>query len=197
VTRHQLYEGPGVPKTARNSAAAIEIVAVASADSVFRFACGVIERESIPGSDPGIAMLALQGRPSLLAYAETTQCELVTKEQAHRVADREGMMLAGLGGDNGGVIGALAAVGLRVGGCDGRYVGLRGIRAVAGLCAVGDVLSQTAIAAVVDEATGYQLPAETVVDLGDWVRPRLIDRQPVLVATRDGERWSNADARPH
>ena len=44
--------------------------------------------------------------------------------------------------------------GLRGTGNDGRYVGLAGIRNVAGVMEVADVLEQTGIAVVLDEAGG-------------------------------------------
>ena len=197
VTRHQLYEGPGVPKTSRNSAAAIELAAVDSAEEVFHFACDMVESWAIPGSDPGVALASLDRRSGLLEYSVATQNGLVTQREARRIAKQEGVMLAGLGGDDGGVIGSLAAVGLRIGGNDGRFVGLDGIRDVGGQLPVGEVLARTGIVSVVEEATGDRLPAGDVIDLGDWVRPRLIDGQPILVARGKGERWSNADARPH
>ena len=52
VTRHQFYEGPGVPKTARNSAAAIVFHDVGSASDLFEIVCEIVTRESIEGSDP-------------------------------------------------------------------------------------------------------------------------------------------------
>ncbi|MCP3997247.1 MAG: ABC transporter substrate-binding protein [bacterium] len=196
VTRHQLYEGPGVPKTSRNSTAAIEFAGVESPDELFRFACEIVAGASILGSDPGVALAPLTPSPALLAYSQGAQQGLVDQDQARRVAAQEGVLLAGLGGDEGGVIGAVAAVGLRIGGNDGRFVGLDGIREVAGPVPVGEFLEQTDVIAVVDEATGERLQTDVVVDLGDWVRPRLVDGQPVLIARRNGERWSNADARP-
>lgn len=197
VTRHQLYEGPGVPKTSRNSAAAIGIAQAESPAGLFESACDLVERESIPGSDPGIALAPLRVHLSLLEYAEATQAGLVKQAYARETARLDGVMLSGLSGDHAGVIGALAAVGLRIGGNDGRFVGLRGIREVAGVIRVVDILRRTAIAAVVDEATGAPLSGDAFVDVGDWVRPRLVNGRPVLVARRNGERWSNADARPH
>lgn len=197
VTRHQLYEGPGVPKTSRNSAAAIELADVRSTDELFRFACEMVEHDSVPGSDPGVALAPLTPSRELLTYSQAAQQGLVDQDRARRVAARENVKLAGLGGDNGGVIGAVAAVGLRSGGNDGRFVGLGGIRDVAGPIRVDELLGQTDIVAVVDEETGDRLLTSEVVDLGDWVRPRLIDGQPILVARRDGGRWSNADTRPY
>jgi hypothetical protein len=149
---------------------------------------------SVDGSDPGVALAPAQANPAATAFARAAKAGLVTQDEARRVAADAGVMLEGLGGDEGGVIGALAAVGLRIDGNDGRYVGLAGIREVSGTLRVADIVERTDVVAVVNES-GEALNAEVAVDLGDWVRPRLIDGRPVLVASHDGGRWSNADTR--
>jgi hypothetical protein len=194
VTRHQLFEGPGVPKTSRNSAAAIEFIGAESGERLFAAVIGIVGAEAIDGSDPGVALAPAKPNPAATAFAIAAQAGLVTQDEARRVAAESGIALAGLGGDEGGVIGALAAVGLRIDGNDGRYVGLAGIREVSGVVQVAKILERTGVVAVVDES-GESLGADVDVDLGDWVRPRLVDGRPVLVASHDGGRWSNADAR--
>jgi hypothetical protein len=59
---------------------------------------------------------------------------------------------------------------------------------------VAEVLGRTAIADVVDEEK-EPLAHSSRLDLGDWVRPRLMGGRPVLVARRAEETWVNADAR--
>lgn len=194
VTRHQLFEGPGVPKTSRNSAAAIEFVEVGSGASLLGAAGAIVGAGSIDGSDPGVALAPAKPNLSAAKFARAAQAGLVTQAEARHVAAGSGIVLEGLGGDEGGVIGALAAVGLRIDGNDGRYVGLAGIRDVTGVVRVTEILERTGVAAIVDEA-GNSLGADVDVDLGDWVRPRLVDGRPVLVASHNGERWSNADTR--
>jgi len=197
VTRHQFYEGPGVPKTSRNSAAAIAFSGVTAPDRLFAAACEIVSAESIPGSDPGVALGSLPLDPALLVFARRAQRGLVTQAEARQLAGSAGVELVGLGGTNDGVIGALGAMALRIDGNDGRFVGLPGIRDVSGVVTVAEVLDLTDIDAVVDVAGDEGLESNVAVDLGDWVRPRLISGRPVLIAERDGERWVNADSRPH
>ena len=196
VTRHQLFAGPGVPKTSRNSAAAIEFVGATPVATLFDAVGRIVARAAVPGSDPGVALAPVQLVAEVVEFARSAQAGLVTQGQARRVAAHNGVILEGLGGDEGGVIGALAAAGLRDNGNDGRFVGLAGIRDVAGVMEVADVLEQTGITAILDETAGHPLPDGAAIDLGDWVRPRLINGLPVLVARHNGERWTNADARP-
>lgn len=194
VTRHQLFEGPGVPKTSRNSAAAIAFQEVGSPSELFEVICAVVNRLAIEGSDPGVGMMSGAVPANLVSFARRAQKGLVTQSEARRLAETAGAGLVGLGGTEDGVIGAVCAVALRTDGDDGRYVGLPGIRDVSGLISVTELLNRTGIADVVD-GDRKPLSRSSKLEIGDWVRPRLMGGQPVLVARRDKEKWVNADTR--
>lgn len=194
VTRHQLFEGPGVPKTSRNSSAAITFRQVDDPGELLAAICDTVTRDSIEGSDPGVVMMARPPGPEELTYARRAQAGLVTQSDARRLGQAPEMTLIGLGGTEDGVIGALAAAALRADGNDGRFVGLPGIREVSGQIRVDELLERTGISWVADDA-GEPLGGSCILDVGDWVRPRLVRGHPVLVARRDQEEWVNADAR--
>jgi hypothetical protein len=196
VTRHQFYEGPGVPKTSRNSSAAILFTTELGPHDLLEAAAAVVARESIPGSDPGVAVLTGAAPDTVVTFARAAQRGLVTRFEAVRLATEAGIPLVGLGGSEDGVIGALCGAALRADGNDGRYVGLRGIRNVSGPITVTDLLDRTAIRGVVDEATGAGLEGGVIIDVGDWLRPRLLHGRPVVVARNVEGAWVNADVRP-
>jgi hypothetical protein len=130
-----------------------------------------------------------------LNFARRAQSTLVAQAEARFIAKQHDVHLSGHGGTEDGVIGALCAVALRVDGNDGRYVDLRGIREVCDELTVADLLDRTGITAVVDAASGEALPAEVSIDVGGWVRPRLVGGRPILAAKRRGDGWVNADHR--
>jgi hypothetical protein len=196
VTRHQLFEGPGVPKTSHNSAAAI-VLEAPDAGRVMEHGERFLLDHHASGSDPGIAVLVGRAPATVLAFARRTQREVVTRREAERLAGEHDIPLAGLSGTRDGVIGALAAVALCADGGDGRFVGLPGIRALEGRMRVGDILESSGIASVVVEESGAPLGDERIVDTGGWVRPRLIGHLPVMVVRRERGEWVHADARPH
>jgi tRNA(Ile2) C34 agmatinyltransferase TiaS len=145
VTRHQLLLDPRVPCTKKNSSAAIALGIEGDAENV----AALLERvralmlaDFQPGSDPGLCV-ACQVPAPVVEFGRRAQCELVTQGEARRLAASHGIPLVGLGGDEGGVIGALAAVGLAGGGEDGRYVlvgrsrELSGVQPVSALLAAG------------------------------------------------------------
>lgn len=193
VTRHQFFEGPGVPKTARNSSAAIAFDDVTSSTDLFEIVCGIVARDSIDGSDPGVALGCGPASVDLVGFARRAQTGLVAQSEARRLGGTHATGLVGLGGSEDGVIGALGGMALRIEGDDGRYVDLPGIRDVAGIVTVADLLHATGITDVVDHTDGESLQPTSRLDLGDWVRPRLMGGRPVLVARRDREGWVNAD----
>jgi len=195
VTRHQFYEGPGVPKTARNSAAAIAFERAASISELFETVCAIVIADSIDGSDPGVAMGHGQVSVDLVGFARRAQTGLVTQSEARLLGATGASSLVGLGGTEDGVIGALGAMALRMDGDDGRFVDLVGIRQVAGIMTVADLLDQTGITDVVDHQQGAPLQPTSRLDVGDWVRPRLMGGRPVLVARRGKGMWVNADTR--
>lgn len=196
VTRHQLYEGPGVPKTSRNSAAAVRLSTDLASSELRKAIAQIVERESITGSDPGLALLTGPVPETALRFAQRAQQGLVTQVEARHLAEAARIALVGLGGSEDGVIGALCGAVLRAEGNDGRFVELLGIREVSGSVTVDDLLARTGIAAVIDLEHGEELEGEVRLDVGTWVRPRVIGGRPVMVARRVEGTWVNADARP-
>jgi tRNA(Ile2) C34 agmatinyltransferase TiaS len=62
----------------------------------------------------------------VIRFGVRCQYEVVTQDEARELAKRSGLPLAGLGGTEDGVIGAMAAVGLAASYNDGRVVQIQG-----------------------------------------------------------------------
>jgi len=144
VIRHQLLVDPRIPYTAKNSSAAILISAngTIELETLSDRAQVVVRDHFNPGSDPGLCV-ARTVPAAVTAFGRRVQQEVVTQEDARALAAAHSISLAGLGGTQAGVIGALAAVGLAADGDDGRYVmvgqarGLRGLHPVSAVLAAG------------------------------------------------------------
>ena len=130
----------------------------------------------------------------------------MTQTEAHEIAARSGARLEGLGGTNGGVIGALAAIGLTAKGDDGRLVqwkewvdDLSGPTPVEKLWERGievRVLNDADAANLrPTRADGRELRAG-VVDVGKHARPNLREHRAVLfvspspLETRELAEWT-------
>jgi hypothetical protein len=123
ITRHQLLEDPRVPCTSHNGSASIQLqpLAACNREQLVGLLRQRVQEWSVPGSDPGLCV-AEDVPERVTEFALRCQRELVTQDMARSLADACGMHLEGLGGTEGGVIGALAAVGLSAAGDDGRVV---------------------------------------------------------------------------
>lgn len=184
VTRHQLLEDARVPCTAKNSCAAILVDDEADLESLFDRVKTLMRSAFIPGSDPGLC-LCKDVPPAVVAYGQRVKQTLVTQAEARELAHSYGIHLEGLGGDEDGVIGALAAVGLAAGGNDGRYVQVGSIRDLAGMAAVADILA--AGVARVERMDGEQIEAGLV--LADKLRPARRAGEPVVIVEPMAGGW--------
>ncbi|MHB8969150.1 MAG: hypothetical protein ACYC3X_04280 [Pirellulaceae bacterium] len=123
IVRHQLLDDPRVPYTSHNGSASIGLVPESdwSIESLIVELRTVMREWFVPGSDPGLCVTAAVP-PAVTEFGRRCQRDLVDQQEARELAARHGMHLEGLGGTEGGVIGALAAVGLAAAGNDGRIV---------------------------------------------------------------------------
>lgn len=186
VTRHQLLLDPRVPSTKNNSCAAIALEVDGDVDPAL-----LLERvralmlaDFQPGSDPGLC-IGHTVPDSVSRFGRRAQREMVSQDDARALAARHGLLLQGLGGDEDGVIGALAAVGLAATGEDGRYVlvgrsrELTGLQPVSALRAAGIVAVQT---------PGGQPVTEGLVQT-DKLRPARRGGRPIAVVEWAGDHW--------
>ena len=88
------------------------------------------------------------------------------------------MLLRGLGGNRNGMIGALAAVGLRAGGGDGIFVHIDGLEGLKGDQSAGDIRNNSALHHIVDISSGEELDRDDMVKIDSYLRPNLINGGP-------------------
>ncbi len=188
VTRHQLLLDPRIPYTKKNSSAALHLSAddtgPAALDALFERVGGWLREACAPGSDPGLCV-ANDPPEAVTAFGRRVREEVVTQAEARALAESAGLRLAGLGGTEDGVIGALAAVGLAAGGSDGRYVLVGAQRELAGVQPVGVVLAAG--------ITRVQTEDGTILRDGliqcDKLRPALLGGEPVVVVRQAEGVW--------
>lgn len=127
IVRHQLLFDERIPFTSHNGSACLWLErrhGSATPDDLSSLFDGLREgmlADFIPGSDPGLC-LATHIPPEITAWGRRCQYDIVTQQEARDLAATCGIRLEGLGGTHGGVIGALAAIGLTAEGQGGRLV---------------------------------------------------------------------------
>ena len=190
VIRHQLLVDPRVPYTSHNSSACILLEAGAVPDlpatlgQIMTRARSMMEADFQPGSDPGLCVSA-EVPVEISAFGRRAQHEVVSQQEARQLAEKYGLKLAGLGGSEDGVIGALAAVGLAASGEDGRYIQVGTLRTLSGLQTV-ETLLQSGIARVCLE-DGILVTSGLVQ--AEKLRPARRGSQPVQFVTWQDDTW--------
>ncbi len=185
VTRHQLLFDERVPMTAKNSCAGL----LFEGDSyplaeIAAYARKIMLDDFQPGSDPGLCV-ANAVPAEVSAFGRRAQQQIVTQAEARQLAADSHLHLEGLGGDEGGVIGALAALGLLASGNDGRYVQVGSIRALEGLQPLEAILA--AGVAAVQTLAGQPVTEGRV--LAEKLRPARRGGQPVLFVEWQADHW--------
>ncbi len=143
VTRHQLFTSPLVARTTRNSAVCLTLEADTSKSKEIEMACRTfLLREYSSGSNAGYAFASwIQVTFELANWARLVKSQKVTRAEAIGQARTSGIAVAGLCGTGDGVIGAVAAIGLRYRGEDGRFLWLPGLDEAVGTLPYSDLMS--------------------------------------------------------
>lgn len=195
VTRHQFLIHPDIPYTSHNSGACIcGHVTKYDDEEIFSAAREFLIRNFHKGANPGLCVARQSHVPRELApFGQRAQHEVIELDEAKHLAEELGI-LAWWNGETGqGCIGAMAGIGLRSTGNDGRYISLRGIRDIKGVVKCEEILESTNIERVADVSSGVTLDGDELVDTQDWVRPSLLNGEVVLMVSRTGDTWSPAE----
>lgn len=182
ITRHQLLVSPLIPYTSHNSSACLVVDADPRQQNPLETACrSFLLHHSASGSDAGLALCPLENVPAeIIAWGNRAKKEVLEKSAALEMAKRLKIPAACLTGTGGGVIGALAAVGLYAGGNDGRYLWLPGLRDLAGVYTLTELLEKVPFGRV--ESLRGRVPGfDERIDVGEWVRPVLRGGHAVLL----------------
>ncbi len=184
ISRHQLLQDPRVPCTNKNGCACLHIAHsdVASIEQLVAFLRDTILSWAPVGSDPGLCVATANQAEAVAAYGRRCQTELLTQRDAIDLAESRGIHLEGLGGTNGGQIGALAAVGLARGGNDGRVIFRGDSRAdlfdVTGVLAAEDILRRGVD--LILSMDDHQTVSTGSIYVGKRLRPNLRNHQVIL-----------------
>lgn len=127
VSRHQLLLHQDIDYTSHNSSMAFQCELEECQELAVKVRlCSYLQQEAAVGSDPGIAILNTSrstGLDQLIAFGKEAKTRVLTIAEAEQMAVANQVFLKAVGGTGDGIIGALAGVGLRLGGNDGEMKG--------------------------------------------------------------------------
>jgi len=182
VSRHYLLadDGRGLPED--NSAVCLEITSP-DRDAVTRFCRNFLPDEASHDASPGLCVVSWDQAPQhLIRWAAMAKKELIGQEAARAFARKHAIFLEGWR-QGSGLVGAMAAAGLRRSGNDGRFIWLARLRELSGHYTAEDLMALTAIDRILD-IQGSPLDPNEVIEVGDWVRPLNKDQQIIMVVER-------------
>ncbi len=198
VTRHQMLVHPDIPYTSHNSAMCFPAEMERDCMEAFvAYAMDFLRQESASGSDPGLCVVAIErlAEPAaLITFGREAKRKVLQKSDAYELARRLDVHLSEHGGTGQGVIGALAAVGLRMTGNDGRFKGHVKIEAADRIATPAEIKHQSHVR-VVQSADGQVLAESDRIRLGNKVKAVLLDGRSTLLVCRtdtnvnDTVRW--------
>ena len=188
ITRHQLLVDSRIPYTSHNSSACLAIE-TENVDDVWEAAREFLLRESAVGSDAGLCLAEWDSiSDEVLDFGRRAKLEVLTLSAAEQTASRSGIRCEGLTGTHGGIIGALSAVGLHRAGNDGRYLWLPGLRDLTGKYQARDICAKGHVDRICT-VEYVDLPDETIIDVGEWIRPVLHDGKATLYVEEKNHEW--------
>jgi hypothetical protein len=185
ITRHQLLFDRRIPYTSHNSSACLELEC-SDIEGITEFSKQYLLRESAPGSDAALAVALFERvEPEIVEWGWRAKKEILTQEEARRLAEKYGIHLEGLTGTKDGIIGSLAAIGLRKSGNDGRYIGVGGreIRELKGVYTGAQLFREILIDSI-EEKGGSSVPMDARIQTGEWMRPVLRNEKITLIAEK-------------
>jgi hypothetical protein len=145
ITRHQLLFDRRIPYTSHNSSACLEVESN-KISRIPEFCAEYLLRESADGSDAGLCISEYDRvSEKIIKWGRRAKKEIITQEEARKIAKEEDVFLEGYTGTKGGIIGSLAAIGLRKEGDDGRFLWIRGMREMIGVFKVSEIKQRTGV----------------------------------------------------
>lgn len=185
ISRHQLYVHPDIPYTSHNSALCLDMEwtggAIGELADITR---AYLAEASAPGSDAGFCICPFDEVPAeIVSFGRRAKDTVLRQREARELAGRHGIILEGVTGDEGGVIGAIASVGLRKGAHDGRFVWVEGVRDLSGITTTDYLLGQTGIDSL-QTLEGEEISVPGRISVDPWPRPVLFNDRAVLLIER-------------
>jgi hypothetical protein len=174
ISRHQLYVHPEIPFTSHNSSACMDIE-TNDIELLKIFSVEYLTKESADGSDVGICIANYQEiSDTVVNWGIRAKKEILIQKEANQIATKNGIYLQGFLGTKGGIIGALAAVGLRKTGIDGRLFWISGkeLRDFNGIYKVSDILEQSSFDQIIS-TNEARVELNHFIFVNDWLRPVL------------------------
>ncbi len=184
IIRHQLFFDPRIPYTSANSSASLE-VECADQNKLKQLCLKYLNRIAPVGSDIGLCISSVDlVTDEIIEWGNRAKVEVLTQDEGRKMAAGAGIYLEGLCGTEDGIIGALAAIGLRKGGNDGRFIWLKGkqeLREIpSGIYSIHQLKQELQLDKII--SLNKEIVADSdLIFIEEWIRPIHQNHQKILI----------------
>ena len=186
ITRHQLLLDPRINYTSHNSSMCLVAkISKEQKQKVLDIALELLTNKCAKSAEPGIAAVFkddIKDTKELINFGKNAKNMLLTTKQAFETAREQNVFLKALSPNANGVIGALAGIGLRLSGGDGKIRGKFELNE--SNLSVRELLNLNFIEAVADENFKPLSPDERVNLIGA-LKPIFWDHKATLLVQKD------------
>jgi len=188
ITRHQLLVHKDIPYTSHNSSACLLVECESSFEEELKVFCReFLLKESAPGSDAGLCVAPSDAiNKAIENWGANAKKIVLSKKLAHEMAVLHNIYLEGLTGEKIGVIGSLAAVGLRHAGNDGRVLWLPYLRETEGVFTAAELKDRLCLDRIVTKE-GFEIADQDTIMADGWNRPVMLDKKITLIVEKTNE----------
>ncbi len=184
ITRHQLLVDPRIAYTSHNSSACIAGKVCGNEYWIRNYCSDFLLENAAFDSDVGLCIaFGEEIHEDIIRFGNQAKKVILTKSAAENLARQHQIFLAGLTGRKIGVIGALAAVGLRFEGNDGRLLWMERLREIKGVFSVKKYKEMVSVDIIVD-LPGNPLLDDATIRITEWCRPIVRNKKIVLFAEK-------------
>lgn len=186
ITRHQLLVHKDIPYTSHNSSACLLMdFDPAKEAKLTSFCRDFLLRESAPGSDAGLCIASETAiNHDIENWGMNAKKIVLNKSLAHELACFNNIFLEGLTGEKIGVIGAMAAVGLRHAGNDGRVLWLPLLRETEGIFTSAELKNRLTVDRITTKE-GIEIHNDDTIKADNWIRPVMRDNKITLIVEKN------------
>ena len=187
ITRHQLLIHPDIPYTSQNSSACLMIQSN-EVEAIKEFAANYLKKNCPKGSDAGLCILPNEIiLDDIIDFGLSAKTRVLKMKDAYQLAEKNGIYLEGFLGSKQGIIGALAAIGLRISGNDGRFIWLKGVKELRELKPEIFLASELKRLLSLDSIGTFediQANDNERILGSDWIRPVIKDNKTILIVEK-------------
>ena len=187
ITRHQLFVHPHIRYTSQNSSACIGLL-TDDIPLITKICEKYLAENSAPGSDAGLCISPVAKiTNTIMVWGNSAKDTVLDMKEAYSIAKNANIYLRGFTGNHEGIIGALAALGLRAGGNDGRFIWRKGRKELRelspGIMSVKKLIKELELEAIASRDGQMPEPFDRIY-INEWVRPIVKNHKAVLIADK-------------